>query len=81
MHFRDFGSICRLLNIYLSHTYTYTYFRARKIKDTAATSSLGGLLHTGGKLAEVTEVLIQAASLFGIFLSRPGCWLGLVFLN
>lgn len=55
MHFRDFGCIYSLLNIYLIHFYTYTYFRARKnsvifdIKDTAAASSFGGPLHVRGK--------------------------------
>lgn len=65
MHLRDFGCIYRLLNIYLSHIYKYTCFRARKfsvffdIEDTAAATSFGGQLHKEGKLAKLQTSLLR----------------------
>lgn len=64
MHFTDFGCIYKLLNIYLSHIYKYTWFRVRKffvffdIKGTAATS-FRGLLQKEGKPAKLQRSLFR----------------------
>lgn len=45
------------------------------LKGSGATSSFGGLLHEEGKLPKLQRSLFRLlASLFGIFLSKPACW-------